>query len=59
MDKHTYKIREAVALGLSHYYLDSDKDRRKITDADIVKARIIILSTKGMDAKKKYNWQKL
>ena len=42
LDKHRFKICEAVALGLTHYYLDSDKDRREITDADIIKAGIII-----------------
>lgn len=33
LTKHQFKICEAVALGLSHYYMDKN-DRREVTEQD-------------------------
>lgn len=33
LTKHQFKICEAVALGLTHYYMDKD-DRREVTKQD-------------------------
>ena len=59
LDKHSFKICEAVALGLTNYYLDSYKDRREITDADIIKAGIIIPTLPKGWMHRKYSWQRL
>ena len=40
MDKRTFKICEAAALGLTHYYM-GPKDKRELTDDD----RMLALST--------------
>lgn len=42
LDKRTFKVCEAVALGLTHYYLDNQHDRREITQADVMMARLVI-----------------
>ena len=41
MDKHTFKICEAVKLGLDYYYMGKN-DRRKLTEAEIAKAKLLI-----------------
>lgn len=41
MDKRTFKICEAVYLGLENYYMGK-KDRRKITDEDKAMASRVI-----------------
>lgn len=46
IDKRTFKICEAVALGITHYYM-GPRDKRKITDRDIKLARKIIPTLKG------------
>ena len=42
LDKRTFKICEAVALGIDHYYLDNQHDRRDLTQADVMNARLVI-----------------
>lgn len=41
LTKHQFKICEAVALGLSHYYMGPN-DRRKITEFDRLEAGLLI-----------------
>lgn len=42
MTKHQFKICKAVALGLTHYYLNDQHDKREITDNDRINALHII-----------------
>lgn len=42
LTKRQYKICEAVALGLSHYYMDNQYDRREITKREFQSAKKLI-----------------
>lgn len=41
LTKHQFKICEAVALGLTHYYM-GPKDKRPLTELDIMEAKLLI-----------------
>ena len=41
LTKHQFKICEAVALGISHYYMGK-KDRRELTVADSKEAALLL-----------------
>ena len=55
LDKQTFKICEAVHLGLSHYYMGR-KDRRKITDEDKALASRVIPTLPSGWWKTKPSW---
>ncbi len=42
LDKRTFKICESVALGLTHYYMDNQHDRRALTESERAEALSII-----------------
>ena len=43
IDKHTFKICEAVALGFDHYYMGPN-DRRNLSEAETAKAKLLLPS---------------
>lgn len=55
MDKHTFKICEAVALGLTHYYMGPN-DRRKLTESEIAKARLFIPALPSGWMQEQHEW---
>ena len=55
MDKRTFKICEAVALGLSYYYM-GPKDKRKIFASERAEARSIIPDLPKGWMQKKHDW---
>lgn len=55
LDKLTFKICEAVYLGLEHYYMGK-KDRRKITDEDKAMASRVIPTLPSGWLKTKHSW---
>lgn len=42
LTKREWKICEAVHLGFDHYFLNGPKDKRPLTEADIVEARDLL-----------------
>ena len=42
LTKHQFKICEAVALGLTHFYMDKN-DRRKLTEEERKQAKLLLL----------------
>ena len=55
MDKRTFKICEAVHLGLDHYYMGK-KDIRKVTDEDKKRANRIIPTLSDKWWLTKHSW---
>lgn len=55
MDKRTFKICEAVALGLDCYYM-SARDRHKITKADKMYANLVIPTLEPGWMIEKHKW---
>lgn len=55
LDKLTFKICEAVHLGLSHYYM-GPHDKRKLKKSDIIKAISIIGALPGSWWREKHNF---
>lgn len=56
MNKMTFKICEAVALGLDYYYM-GPKDRRKITEMDRLEAEMLIPMQPSGWMQESYPWQ--
>lgn len=55
MDKYTFKVCEAVALGLTHYYMGYN-DKRKLTEAEIAKAKLLIPALPTGWMHEKHEW---
>jgi hypothetical protein len=55
LDKRTFKICEAVALGLTHYYM-GPKDKREVTDEDRRLAEKLIPTLPKGWMKQKHEW---
>lgn len=55
MDKHTFKICEAVALGLTHYYMGPN-DKRKLSEAEIAKAKLLIPALPSGWMQEQHEW---
>lgn len=57
IDKHTFKVCEAVALGLSHYYMGKN-DRREVTEEERAAAKRIIpmLPERWMVGADRFKW---
>lgn len=55
IDKHTFKICEAVKLGLDYYYMGKN-DRRKLTEAEIAKAKLLIPALPEGWMHEKHEW---
>lgn len=56
LDKHTFKVCEAVALGLTHYYM-GPRDKRKVTKEDKLLAKYVIPTLPDGWMQKSYKWQ--
>lgn len=56
LDKYTFKICEAVKLGLTHYYM-GPKDKRTVTASERALARVIIPTLPVGWMQESYDWQ--
>ena len=56
MTKHEFKICEAVALGLTHYYM-GPKDKRELTASERAEALAILPTLQPGWMQEKYDWQ--
>lgn len=55
MDKKTFKICEAVALGLTHYYM-GQHDKREVTATERAEALATILDLPDGWMQQKHSW---
>ena len=56
MTKHEFKICEAVALGLTHYYM-GPKDKRELTASERAEALSILPTLQPGWMQESYDWQ--
>ena len=56
MTKHEFKICEAVALGLTHYYM-GPRDKRELTASERAEALSLLPTLPPGWMQEKYDWQ--